>query len=67
MNYKTKERAIAVAKWMNKDASKSGYNRFFTPAYPVQNEHGAFTVVQSRTIQNWLLAHSGRKLLTDGQ
>jgi len=67
MNYKTKERAIEVAKWMNKDASKSGYNRFFAIAYPVQNEHGAYTVVRSSTIQNWLLAHSGRKLLVGGQ
>jgi len=68
MNYKTKERAIEVAQWMNKDASRSGYNRFFGIAYPVQNEHGVFTVVRSSTtIQYWLLAHPDRKLLVAGQ
>jgi len=60
MNYETKERAIEVALKMNKD---HGY----ADAWPVQNECGVFTVVRAYCIQSWLLAHSGRKLLSLGE
>lgn len=56
MNYGTKERAIEVAKEMNKE-------RGYAPAYPVMDENGMFTVIRAYNIQRWLITRSGRKRL----
>ena len=57
MNYKTPARAIEVAAELNKTMKDDPH------AYAVQDEKGIFTIVLHHHIQNWLLAHSARKLI----